>query len=165
MTSAPFRALLFLSWTVPAAAALAIALQASLAWLAPGYGYLVLLAVLFVVGVLPWLLLAYVAASKRFGIGWHWAVAAVASLLVVECSRISLAGVFDIRVVTEMIRSACSVRVDAPITQLQGRAVSCALASWSSLTTAALVRAVTAGMLLVAVAWLYAKYVRSRSKQ
>lgn len=165
MTSATSRALLFISWSIPACAAVAVAIQALSAWLAPAYLYLNFGAALFVAGVLPWLLITYVAASKRFGIGWHWVPAAIVSTLAVEASRISLSGVLDVRVLTKIVGSSCLVQSEATISQLQYMAFTCAIAGWSVLTTAAFVRAVTAALLLAAGVWLYTKLFSGRSEQ
>ncbi|MDO8458136.1 MAG: hypothetical protein Q7T07_14640 [Burkholderiaceae bacterium] len=164
MNPALLRALVLVGWSIPACAAVVIALSALLAWLSPEHMYLSFVFVIVAVGVFPWLLLTHIVASKRFGIGWHWLVSAVASLLAIEVSRVALSGVVDIRQLTDKIRSACSMPTEETLSQLQLMAASCGITSWFSIASPAFICTIMAGLLLALAAWAYKRF-SSRSQR
>lgn len=159
MNPALLRALVLIGWSIPVCAAVGISLTALLAWLLPEHIYLSVVVVIFTIGVLPWLLLTYIVASKRFGIGWHWLVSAIASLLAIEVSRIALAGVVDFRRLADNnTRSACSMPTEETLSQLQLMVASCGITSWFSITSSALIGTIPAGILLALAAWAYKRF-------
>ena len=160
MKSALPKGILLIAWSVPACAALAVALQVLLTWLAPAQLHLALIIVLFVVGVFPVLLLAYIAASKRFGLGWHWFVATVASLFAVEIGRAALSGLGIAEQFKSVIHASCAYLPDAGLDQVQQMAASCGVAGWLSLASATFVRTLAGGLILLTAAWGYKNFFR-----
>jgi hypothetical protein len=160
MKGALSRALLLVAWSVPTAAAFAVAIQALSAWLGSSHVKLAFIAFVFVAGVLPYLLLAYIATGKRFGVGWHWFASTVASLLAVEIGRLALSKIEFGKQLASAIRSSCSMPSEAPFDQLQHMAVSCGITSWLSITSGTYIRTLAGGLVLVVAAWGYKRFVR-----
>jgi hypothetical protein len=157
------KMLFIVGWSVPVSAAVPIILAGLLSWLAPMYTPPLIFATAgFVVGMFPWLLVTYLVATKRFGIGWHWLVSVIASLIAVVFSSIALSGVVELRYFADMIRTSCSLPAEETLTQLRHMAVSCGVTSWLALAGAAFSSTITAGAPLVLVAWFYRHFV-SRS--
>lgn len=164
MKTAFVRALILVGWSIPACAAVGVAILVLLSWFSPEHSYLSIVLPNFVIGVLPWLLLTYIVTSKRFGIGWHWLVSAVASLLAVEISRVALSGVGHTMLLADKLRSACSMPAEEMLSQLQRMAISCGITSWLTTAGAALIHATTAGLLLALVAWAYRRFIPRSSR-
>jgi hypothetical protein len=155
MKTVLLKALFLVAWFVPACATVAIALPVLLAWFSPAHLYLSFFIVLFTVSVFQWLMLAYIAFSKRFGIGWHWLVAATASLLAVEFSRIALSGIVDVKQIADVIRNSCFISAEETLSQVQRLAMTCGITSWFSIASAAFIQTITAGLFLALAAWVY----------
>jgi hypothetical protein len=164
MNTALFRALVLVSWSIPACAAVAIAIPALLIWLFPEHVvlYAVIVLVFLAAQVFPWLLLTHIFASKRYGVGWYWLVSAVVSLLAIEVSRVALSGVVDVWKLKDKIQSACSMPAEETLTLLRRMAASCGITSWFSLASGTFIRTITAGLLLALAAWA-CKRLASRS--
>jgi hypothetical protein len=161
MKTVLLKALFLVAWFVPASATVAIALPALLARLSPAHLYLSFFMVFFTISVFPWLLLAYIVFSKRFGIGWHWLVAATASLLAVEFSRIALSGIGDGKQIADVIRNSCFIPAEETLSQVQRLAMTCGITSWFSIASTAFIRTITAGLFLALAAWVH-RYLVTR---
>jgi hypothetical protein len=161
MKIAWLKMLLIVGWSVPVSAAVPITLAGLLSWLAPVYTPpFIFITTGFVVGVFPWLLVTYVVTTKRFGIGWHWLVSTIASLMAVLFSNIALSDVVEYRHLADLIRSSCSMPAEETLTQLRYMAVSCGITSWLALASAAFTSTITAGAPLVLIGWSYRHFLR-----
>lgn len=155
MNSKLARSLLFIVWSTAAAGTITVAINAFLAWSAPTHLHLAILGGFFTAGFFPFLLLTYIACSDRFGIGWHWLIAIIASLLALEVGRIALSGTLSEMPFKSAVHSSCSIPTEATLDQHQRMAISCATASWLLLTSSVFVQIVPGGLLLAVAAWAY----------